>query len=146
MNWDWAEDMISSPSASLRELGGHVISVGASRGSEDTYPALEEWGSAYMRSPLSRKDWVSCSANPCTPRLASWLGLMRVNNDAFLLSFLLALKTKDAHRFQTLSCDFRIPGSACHRSELYKKFGRRYSKEASTYKAHLCQIWSTVLH
>lgn len=87
---------------------GHVTSAGASRDDGNTYPALENSGLAYIRSPLFRKDWVSSSANPWMPRVASWLGLRRVNNDASPLLFLLALKTNDARRFQTLSCDVRI--------------------------------------
>ena len=127
MNWDWAEDMISSPSASLRELARHVRSTSANWSDECTDLAPEMSGLAYMRSPFSRKDWLSCSANACTPRVASWLGLMGVN-ESFPSLFLLTLQTKDVHRFRTWSCASRIPGSTCHKSELYKRFGRRHSK------------------
>ena len=82
VNWDWAsgEDMISSPSASLCELARQVRPTSAYPSGEGSYLAPETSGLAYMRSPLSRKDWVSCSANACTPRVASWLGLMGVND------------------------------------------------------------------
>ena len=123
VNWDWAVAMIWSPSASVRELGGYVTSTDDTSQSDDnTYSAPERSGSAYMRSPLFRKDWASSSANPRMPRSASWLGLMNVNSNASVLSLPLASYTNDARRYQVLSCDYRAPQSEYCKSELHNLF------------------------